>query len=354
MSTSSRYYAAAPENDTDATRAALEAAEAQAVLEPPMSTIASLPPELRLEIWSCSAEPRIVILNDLLRRHRSYAIPSTTQVSAEARHATRDGYEPVGKGSHFHFSRDILVCGEGVLRRKPDESLKRLARRIKRLAFWDCSEDDPLVAEPLQYQGYLRMYGQRGFGRIDFDQTLFPNLHELWIVKFGDVHPEWHTQGKVSYEFRYWRDQRIIEIAPLNRRDANIGAILREGRCEDDACQLPDEKLRLFKITFMSGRYPLEADDDAMDTGVNGMMKDDKQWELVRLARDGDGKDSRAHQNLMRWTMAERALTFSLNVWADSDEPQETKLFDRLRAAPPQGPDATEGSTNATMWSMAD
>ena len=69
-----------------------------------------LPPELRLKIWSCAVEPRIILLNDLTQSLRSYPLPIVTQLNAEARTECRRGYELVGRGSYVHFSRDILVC----------------------------------------------------------------------------------------------------------------------------------------------------------------------------------------------------------------------------------------------------
>ena len=121
----------------------------------PLTSVSSgfrrLPAELRLKIWSCAVEPRIVILHDLVHQEKSYPIPPVTQLNHEARSETREGYEPIGQGSHFNFSRDILVCDPNISDLSPDKPLEDLAPRIQRLVFWDCFPDDGQVdgATPL-------------------------------------------------------------------------------------------------------------------------------------------------------------------------------------------------------------
>ncbi|OAA72107.1 hypothetical protein ISF_01180 [Cordyceps fumosorosea ARSEF 2679] len=179
-----------------------------------------LPAELRLKIWRCAAEPRVVILDDVLRRPKAYPLPSVAQVSREARHESRDGYEAVGpcRSSHVHFGRDIFVCDASITETTSNQPLEALATRVERLAFWDCFPDDNRVELPYFYSTYLAASqaaaasaarissgstpssSTAGIGvpspgprlpAVDFDKLWFPNLRDLWIVKVGGVDRAW-------------------------------------------------------------------------------------------------------------------------------------------------------------------
>ncbi|KAF4964656.1 hypothetical protein FSARC_7452 [Fusarium sarcochroum] len=239
-----------------------------------ITDFASLPAELRLKIWSQANEPRVVLYGDLVQKSRSYPLPTVTQLNAESRDETRLGYEPIGHGSYFDFSRDILVCDHKISDQASDQYLEDLAPRIRRLAFWDCFPDDGRVDGPYHYSVYLSAcYRQRDFGKIEFDRFWFPNLDDLWIVKVGEIDPAWmvHVNMKAPYEdrlqqlakqFRYWVDENIIEMAPLDLNDPESQAVLNEGRCGKEDChELNRGRSKMVsKVTFIDGIY--KAPDD--------------------------------------------------------------------------------------------
>lgn len=281
----------------------------------------SLPAELRLKIWSRAVEPRVVLFDDLASTHRSYPLPSVTQLNIEARTETRQGYEPVGNGSYFDFSRDILVCDHKISEQSQDPYLEELAPKLKRLAYWDCFPDDGRVDGPYHYSVYLSAcYRQRNFGMIEWDRFWFPNLEELWIVKVGEVDPTWmiHVDRNAPYDvrlrelakqFRYWVDENIIEMAPLDLEDPEVKAVVNEGRCGKVDCHELNKgrSMMISKVAFFDGKY--EAPTDG------------KEWiRILPWHVDEQVKDKRTYNNRLRWVLVERILTFDLrwDPWSDT------------------------------------
>lgn len=353
---------------------------------PPVTSVsnkfAQLPAELRLRIWSQSVEPRIVLFEDLARKNRSYPLPNVTQLNMEARSETRAGYEPVGKGSYLDLEKDILVCDHKVSdNATPDPFLEELAPRIKRLAFWDCFPDDGRVDGPYHYSVYLSAcYRQQNFGKIEFDRFWFPNLEELWIVKVGEVDPAWMVQvdRRAPYEarmralakqFRYWVDDNIIEMAPLDLTDAEVRVILREGRCSNEDChELNRGRSKMVsKVTFLDGPYrapkmderrnwvritPWNVDEEKMARGssgnTNGNSGGSNNYSNTNNYNTTNTNTNSGNNNYnnynttnnnnyssyirsnssktcvdrMRWVLVERILTFDLRWegWSDDDD----------------------------------
>ncbi|KFA62291.1 hypothetical protein S40285_06536 [Stachybotrys chlorohalonatus IBT 40285] len=283
-----------------------------------ISKFTQLPAELRLRIWSCAVEPQIVILDDLVHKLRAYPLHSATQLNSESRLESRQGYEPVGQGSYFNFSRDILVCDPNISDQYPSKPLENLAPRIQRLVFWDCFPDDGQVDGPHQYSAYLTArYRQEHFGQVEFDKFLFPNLKDLWIIKIGEVDRSWRIGvdqnlpyevrlRKTARQFRYWIDENIIEIAPLNLDEEDTKAVLKGGRCGKEDCQELNRgrNKMISKIMFMSGQYK--------------QSKDAEEW--VRILPWSTKAEN--DENRMRWIMVERTLTFSLR-WEGDDEDED-------------------------------
>ncbi|EEU47453.1 uncharacterized protein NECHADRAFT_36394, partial [Fusarium vanettenii 77-13-4] len=287
-----------------------------------VASFGSLPTELRLKIWSRANEPRIVLYGDLVQKDGSYPLPSVTQLNAEAREETRIGYEPIGHGSYFDFSRDILVCDHKISDQATDSYLEDLAPRIRRLAFWDCFPDDGRVDGPYHYSVYLSAcYRQRDFGKIEFDRFWFPNLDDLWIVKVGEIDPAWmiHMDANAPYEdrlrdlakqFRYWVDENIIEMAPLDLDDPESQAVLNEGRCGKEDChELNKGRSKMVsKVVFLDGKYKAPDDDLKWVRILPWHVDEDKV------------KENRTCENRMRWVLVERILTFDLQWegWSES------------------------------------
>lgn len=276
-----------------------------------------LPAELRLKIWWCATEPRVVVLDDLLRWPQAYPLPAVAQVNREARLESRKGYEAVGPGqsSHVHFGRDIFVCDASITEATSDEPLEALATRVERLAFWDCFPDDNRVELPYFYSTYLAA-SQAAAGAaiistgtvpfssgtaapsngprppaVDFDKLWFPNLRDLWIVKVGGVNRAWlidadleqdaaperatamdasspcslsatplsqHQHSRqTARKFRYWVQDNVVEMAPLSLDDPDTRLVLREGRCGKQDCQELNRgrPILLSKVSFMEGKY---------------------------------------------------------------------------------------------------
>jgi hypothetical protein len=289
-----------------------------------------LPTELRLKIWTCATEPRIVLLGDLIRTPRSYALPSVVQLNFESRYETRQGYEPAGRGSYLHFSRDILVCDYTITDQASDSALENLAANVERLAFYDCVPDDGRVDLPYDYSVYLsECYRQKDSGKIEFDRLWFPNLRELWIIKIGDVDPAWRIQfnhkapyeqriRQLAREFRYWVDYGIIEMSTLELDDAMTAAVLKQGRCRLEDCHaLNHGRNKLIsKVNFIDGEYQEPTDG--------------KKW--VRVVRaDHPGQDDSVSATRMRWEIVERTLTFSLR-WDDAGEGGEANRMRKTSA----------------------
>ncbi|KAJ2979616.1 hypothetical protein NQ176_g3141 [Zarea fungicola] len=270
----------------------------------PISTLARsfsrLPVELRLKIWFCAAEPRVIIIDDLIHIPKAYPLPSVAQVNREARFESRDGYEATGprRSSHVHFGRDIFVCDASITDTTSNKPLEALATRVERLAFWDCYPDDMRVELPFFYTAYLAA-SQAAAGAtlistgstwssgsgtsasslrlpaVDFDKLWFPNLRDLWIVKVGGVNSAWLIdadveQDAIKYEsplaprlacsnkvvlssfsvppthharsqqdarkFRYWVQENVVEMASLSLDEPDTRLVLQEGRCGRSDC----------------------------------------------------------------------------------------------------------------------
>ena len=288
---------------------------------PPPSHFRYLPAELRLKIWTCAVEPQVVILDDVFQKSRSYPLPTATQLNFEARTLSRQGYESIGRGSYFNFARDILVCDPNISDYGPSTALADLAPRIQRLAFWDCFPDDGRVLDPHHYSAYVTAcYRQRHFGEVEFDKFLFPNLRDLWIIKIGEVDRSWRLAvddaqphqvrvRKTARQFRYWVDESIIEIAPLDLDDPDTKAVLREGRCGKKDCQdLNQSRAKtISKIMFIDGKYRKM---DAKESWARILP-----WSV----NPERGKEQDTTENRMRWIMVERALTFSLRFEAEEE-----------------------------------
>ncbi|KAL6858096.1 hypothetical protein ACO1O0_005548 [Amphichorda felina] len=292
-----------------------------------------LPPELRLKIWSCAVEPRIVLLNDLIHSLRSYPLPIVTQLNAEARSESRRGYSLVGRGSYVHFSRDILVCDYKLADRTPPNcTAEKLAPQIERVAFWDCAPDEERIEVPERYSDYLSTcYQQRSFGQVIFDRFWFPNVKDFWSVKIGDVDQSWMVQVDKSApfevqlqqsarEFRYWVDENMIEMTAFDLKDPESLMILREGRCEKTNCQeLNSGRTHIIsKVNFIDGKYQ--------------EPRDGRNWERILPSDDNEEEEpnSRAAVNRMRWALVERSLTFFLR-W---DWPGDSEGNSRRRRPP--------------------
>lgn len=291
-----------------------------------MTTFAELPTELRLKIWSCAVEPRVVVLDDLVQHNKSYPLPSVTQLNSEARTETRQGYESVGRGSCFHFSRDILVCDPNISDQRPNVPLEELALRVQRLAFWDCFPDDGRIDGLFHYSAYLAAcYPSGQSGKIEFDKFWFPNLRDLWIVKVGEVDRSWMIGvdkdmpyevrlQKTARQFRYWVDEDIIEIAPLDLNEPETKLVLREGRCGKVDCQKLNRgrQIMVSKVVFLDGKYNREE---------GKAQKWKRIWPWSTSVEQGS-TETDTSANRMRWIIVERILTFSLR-WDGSGELDE-------------------------------
>ncbi|KAJ6780267.1 hypothetical protein PWT90_04240 [Aphanocladium album] len=276
-----------------------------------------LPAELRVRIWCCAVQPRVVILEDLIHRPGAYPLPSVAQVNREARQESLEGYEAVGprNSSHVHFARDIFVCDATITEATSNEPLEALATRVERLAFWDCYPDDNRVELPYFYSTYLAASQAAASAAmisagsapstsglaasstapripaVDFDKLWFPNLRDLWIVKVGGVNSAWLIDADLEQEavtpeaaaagasppspsrsvplsqhprsratarkFQYWVKDNVVEMAPLSLDDPDTRLVLREGRCGRRDCQELNQgrPVLLSKVTFMEGSY---------------------------------------------------------------------------------------------------
>ncbi|PHH84573.1 hypothetical protein CDD83_1703 [Cordyceps sp. RAO-2017] len=215
-----------------------------------LSKFGLLPTELRLKIWSCAVEPRITILDDLLHRPRCYPMPPVAQLNAEARNECRRGYEAAGRGSHLHFSRDIVVCDSSLCEpRSAGEGrlLEGVASRVRRAAFWDCFPDDGRVDGLQRYSDYLAACYPAGEGGgraavVEPGRLWFPGVRELWIVKVGAVDRSWapgagESRPHAARQYRYWVDGHAVETAALDLDEPDTKAVLREGRCARGDCR---------------------------------------------------------------------------------------------------------------------
>ncbi|OAQ96134.1 hypothetical protein LLEC1_01043 [Akanthomyces lecanii] len=341
-----------------------------------------LPAELRLKIWWCATEPRVIILDDLLRRPQAYPLPSVAQVNREARLESRKGYEAVGPGqsSHVHFGRDIFVCDASITEATSNQPLEALATRVERLAFWDCFPDDNRVELPYFYSTYLAasqaaasaamistgpgppsswMAAPANGPRlpvVDFDKLWFPNLRDLWIVKVGGVNRAWlidadqeatpekahatdasspcpsaaplsqHPHSRqTARKFRYWVQDNVVEMAPLSLDDPDTSLVLREGRCGKTDCQELNRgrPLLLSKVSFMEGKYDPSQEWLRIAPWDGRDTGDSDTSEGIVPGKDmSEGMTNKlrtSSRDSMRWIVVERILTFSLR-WESSDD----------------------------------
>ncbi|KAG9254241.1 uncharacterized protein F5Z01DRAFT_122709 [Emericellopsis atlantica] len=289
---------------------------APSISSPRLPPFTYLPPELRLRIYNCAIEPRLLLLNDLVDVECAHPLPAVTQVNSEARIEARGGYERVGKGSYFNFARDILVCDYRIADRTTFDSVAEdIASRAERVVFWDCVPDEQRIALPKHYFDYVSQWCDQDVdGRVTLDRFWFPNVKEFWSVKVGDVARSWHVNfdksapcseriQQAAREYRYWVDANVVEVATLDlSQDAMSRLVLREGRCDNDNCQRYNVGRThiLSKVNFMDGDYcPPD---------------DGREWYHVRLSEETrcevDG--CRAAAARLRWSLVERSFTFFL------------------------------------------
>ncbi|ODA83301.1 hypothetical protein RJ55_01814 [Drechmeria coniospora] len=304
----------------------------------PHFPLPQLPCEIRLKIWSCAVEPRVVILDDLVQVAGSYPIPPVTQLNAESRAESRSGYEAIGRGSHLHFARDILVCDPNISDQGSNKPLEDLAPRVRRLAFWDCFPDDGRVDGFCRYSDYLATwYPQESFGKVHFDKFWFPNLEDLWIIKVGEVDRSWKVAvdrdmpvdvraRNTARQFRYWVEDNIVEIAPLDLDDADTKLVLQDGRCGKVDCQELNRRRpkMVSKVIFVDDLY--ESRDDSNDSRG---WKRIQPWSAAASEPEDTEKDG--SENRMRWIIVERILTFSLRWEADDGLLSRGRVNEGLR-----------------------
>lgn len=286
-------------------------------------------------------------MDDLVQKTRSYPLPVVTQLNLEARMESREGYETVGRGSHIHFSRDILVCDPNISDQSSNSSLEQLAPRVERLAFWDCFPDDGRVDGLGHYSAYLaRRYSPEHFGKVEFDKFWFPNLKDLWIIKVGEVDRSWKVGAdrnlpyevrlrRTARQFRYWIDDNIIEIAPLDLDEPETKAVLKEGRCGKEDCQTLNcgRSKMVSKVIFMDGKYQ--------------KLDDGQTWEQILpwSTQVAKATDKDTSENRMRWIIIERTLTFSLR-WEASDDEEDEESAARRQTAEGLGGRRARPATN--------
>jgi hypothetical protein len=205
--------------------------------------------------------------------------------------------------------------------------LEDLALRVRRLAFWDCFPDDGRIDGLCPYSAYLAAcYPSGRHGKIELDRFWFPNLRDLWIIKVGEVDGSWMVGvdkdvphevrlRKTARQFRYWVDEDIIEIAPLELNEPDTKLILREGRCSTVDCQaLNHGRQRMVsKVIFVDGKHADRQDDKASEWK--------RIWPWSPMADQGS-TESDISANRMRWIIVERILTFSLR-WDGAGELDE-------------------------------
>lgn len=291
----------------------------------PSSRFAQLPAELRLRIWNCAVEPRVVPLNEIVHKPLSHRLPAVTQVNVEARHECREVYEKVGRGSYFDFTNDILLCDFEFENQTADSVLENMAPRVQRAVFWDCIPDDRICG-PADYAEYLSIfYRQSYFGEIFFNELWFPNVKELWLVKVADIDEGWKVRPGTAMpfrerhkymakEFRYWVDEHIIEIAPLDWDAPDTQTVLNEGTCARGDCRTLNSGREhiISKVNFLDGEYR-ETDDG-------------REWARVQPPKNetddkGASESKQARLNRLRWLVVERTLTLLLRCeWPTSDE----------------------------------
>ncbi|KAJ6443867.1 centromere kinetochore component CENP-T domain-containing protein [Purpureocillium lavendulum] len=342
-----------------------------------VSKFALLPAELRLKIWACAVEPRVVILDDLVHKARAYPMPAVTQLNVEARAESRRGYEAAGRGSHVDFSRDIFVCDPNISDQRGSSGdsdsdvdadadgygpLEALAPRVRRLAFWDCFPDDGRVDGPFPYSAYLAAcYPQESLGKVAFDKLWFPNLRDLWIVKVGEVDGSWKLgvdrsvpcevrARRTARQFRYWVDDDVVEIAlaPLDLDEPETKTVLRHGRCGKADCRelnrgrptMVSKTVITFTVIPITNIFHIFIiivnNGDSIDIDIGIDINGSTGWRRIRpwstAAADGGAHKDTA-ENRMRWIIVERILTFSLRWEGPSDAEDGTSGSAAVAAA---------------------
>lgn len=252
------------------------------------SFLERLPPELRIKIWSCATEPRVIRLDDLIQTPKAYPLPPVTQVNYEARKEIRPGYQHITSGSYVDLSRDILVCDCSMTfpYRDSNPFVEELSMKVEKFVYWDCFPDDGPATTPEGYAKWMSdVYRFETPGKLPFRRTLFPNVKELWIVKIGRIDPAWEVRYDLDacYEeklqatarkFRYWVKDNVIEMADMAMDDPNLPLILRDGRCSQKECDIYNKGLHriVSKVTFMEGNYREDADEEVW-TPVTPLLK---------------------------------------------------------------------------------
>lgn len=300
-----------------------------------------LPPELRLKVWNCATEPRVISLVDLVNHAKAYPLLSVTQLNTESRYESRVGYEPVGQGSYLDFSKDILLCDYNFTEQTAHSLLENIAPRMQRVIFWDCIPDERFC-RPDEYSDYLStFYRQSHFGEISFDKFWFPNVKELWFVKVGDVDERWMVKpqrkaqapyneqlSQMAREFRYWVDENIIEMSQLDLNESESRMVFREGRCARANCRELNNKRDhiISKVNFMDGTYVAPNDGriwSRIESPAPGEIDPFMTGEFILEGQDlaeRRAKMSPRTVERLRWMLVERALTLPLRCDWPTDE----------------------------------
>jgi hypothetical protein len=301
----------------------------------PTTTFASLPAELRIEIWRHAIEPQLAFIHDIIERPRAYSLPGVAQLNAEARRECLPCYERVEQGPYFQFDRDIFICDHKFVDQLYNDFFDILALRVQRLALWDCVPDDYHVADPSSYQEKLHdCFGLRISERIDFGKLWFSNLKELWIVKIGDVDPAWGVKRdanasrddqlrQLARQFRYWVREGIIEMTPLNLEESDTKFLLDHGRCREETCQELNRSrpMMVSQVLFMDSLYK----DRSPDTT--------KWTRIAPRSNEADEDDEITETSRMRWALVERMIMFSLrwDISGDDDGDSDNAKHKRKR-----------------------
>lgn len=280
-------------------------------------SFATLPPEIRIQIWQSTLQPELVFLHEVLKQPRKFALPPVTQVNRQSRHECRSFYERVGHGPYFQFPKDIFICDPSIAEEPSNDSLDSIALQVQRLAFWDCFPDEFAVACPARCEDSLwSSIGRKIAQPIDFNNLWFPNLKELWVVKIGDVDQSWGIQRdrsasrqvqfqQLARQFRYWVKEGVLEMAPLDLNESDTKYLLQNGRCREDKCRQVNHlrPMMVSRVTFEDSPYA--------DRNVDGS----KQWTVIEPRKNRNGEfdgDVEAEARRMRWALVERVLFFML------------------------------------------
>lgn len=290
----------------------------------PAVTFASLPPEIRNQIWHHVVEPKLAFLHDITDQPGAYSLPSATQVNKESRAICSPGYDRVGQGPYFQFANDIFICDHQIVDQPSNDFFDALTLRVQRLALWDCLDDDSMMELPSSYEGHLQdCFGRKISEMIEFDKLWFSNLKELWIVKIGDVDPAWGVKRdkntpraaqirQLARQFRYWVKDGIIEMSQLDPTEPSTKFLLDHGRCREDHCRESNNERPMIvsRVLFMDSPY-------------KERVRDNTEWVRIapRTTEDQENdEDGAAERRRMRWALVERMLMFWLRWDIQSDD----------------------------------